>query len=168
MVEVRRNRDDFEYNTRGPPVDNMNDQKVLFHLALKDKHDSCGVIHKRAREIVSSDHATGGHRSDQVMDTLRFLYDACIVYRVDKDTWDKFRSKRVRADHLSRQLSDQLVPHVHDKPDSESVNNVQNTSEFQLLKRMEQEYGRPFHQTLQDHIHNTDQLKGHLFYDEDA
>ena len=74
----------------------------------------------------------------------------------------------VKADQISRQLSDQLVPHVHDKPDSESVNNVQNTSEFQLLKRMEQEYGRPFHQTLQDHIHNKDQLKGHLFYDEDA
>merc|ERR1712233_152157 len=170
MGEVRRNRDEFEYNMRGPPMDNINDQKVLFHLNIRDHHDSCGPIYKRARELVNNDITKGTHRSEDVMDTLRFLYDSCIIYRTDKDTWEKFRKRRVRADQFSRQLTEVLVPH---KPpnvttDKDAVDKVEHTEEFQILKSVERETGKPFHQILNDHVRDPNQLRGHLFYDADA
>jgi hypothetical protein len=165
MVEInRRNRDDFVYNLRIPPKDNIDDQKVGYHLGIKDQHESCGMIYKRAELVFNNDInkknliSNNASHDNNLYNTMQFLYDTCIMYRADKNTFDKFSDKNIKADAWSRDLTSELM-------NEKGVEEVTHSKKFEELKHMEQEYSKPFHQIIQEHIPKQDLVDGHIFYD---
>ena len=166
MVEVSaRKVDRFEVNVSSPPTGPSDDEKATFHLKLKDKHDACGQIYKKAEALTRSNQFSNTRTDPNLMNTLEFLYDSCIMYQADKNTWNTLHKENLYGDKATVLLANQLVPDNHVNADEKkAVNQVVNSKEFEKLKEAERRMGKPFHQVLKEHVHDKDILKDHLFF----
>lgn len=166
MVEVSaRKIDRFDVDVSNPPTGPIDDQKATFHLKLKEKHDACGQIYKKADALRRSSQSYDAKTDPNLMKTLEFLYDSCIMYQADKNTWNTLHKENLYGDKASVLLANQLVPDNEVNVDEKkAVNQVVNSKEFEKLKEAERRMGKPFHEVLKEHVHDKNILKDHLFF----
>ena len=153
-----------------PPTKPIDKQAASYHLSLKGNHQLCGGLYKKGYML---DKEKGKPGQKEAMDTLAFLYDACVMYEADSRVYNYYTQKEhlVPVDILTERLGNQLVgsPKSFDHyPTSleQRLKEVKSAPEFQKLKRGEQAIGRPFHQVLSDNA-NWDNIHDHFFYNAD-
>jgi hypothetical protein len=130
-----RSKDKFEYNVRTRPTGTITPQKVNYHLSLKEKHDTCGHIYKKASDLENRQH----------FETLQFLYECCILNQVDNRINGMYRDMGIHADRVTRDLSNELLPKYETKIKQDRADKVFSNRKWNKLKQGETIIGHDYH-----------------------